>query len=197
MQQPIQSQNEPSARVATLNPDVGRSSKIFFDKRRHWCVTSLQTSFVTTSYLPQKVGVWRDNEKAHSFDRSSMPWIVIAGDGRTSLTCAKNDADLPLIDAAIQILVDELGVRRYDVDIDWTDSPPYWNIQTLKLTAIAGRIALIEAGANILGALPSNCVAHSSSISCGERKISYGELVSLGMSFRGFVKRQLAESLSG
>src|SRR5262249_46189924 len=57
----------------------------------------------------------------------------------------------------------------------------------------AGRIALVEAGAKLLGASPSQCVARQGAVFAANRSISYGEIVRRGQPTRKFTSEELAK----
>src|SRR5262249_47478048 len=56
----------------------------------------------------------------------------------------------------------------------------------------AGRIALIEAGAKLLGMSPSQCVARQGAVFAANLSISYGEIVKRGEPTRKFTPDELA-----
>jgi isoquinoline 1-oxidoreductase beta subunit len=56
----------------------------------------------------------------------------------------------------------------------------------------AGRIALIEAGAKLLGAPPEQCSARSGAVIAGNRSVSYAEIVVRGDLSRRFTEDELA-----
>src|SRR5262249_14330141 len=69
----------------------------------------------------------------------------------------------------------------------WKDFPFY------SRAGAAGRIALIEAGARLLGASPSQCVARTGSVTTAHRSISYGDIIRRGAPTRKFAPDELAK----
>ena len=69
----------------------------------------------------------------------------------------------------------------------WLDFPIY------SRAGAAGRIALIEAGAKLLGVSPSQCVARQGAVFAANQSISYGEIVRRGEPTRKFTPDELAQ----
>jgi isoquinoline 1-oxidoreductase subunit beta len=69
----------------------------------------------------------------------------------------------------------------------WGDFPVY------SRAGAAGRIALIEAGAKLLGVSPSQCFARQGAVFAANRSISYGEIVTRGRPTREFTPDELAQ----
>ena len=58
----------------------------------------------------------------------------------------------------------------------------------------AGRIALVEEGARLLGVPATDCVARNGAVVTGERSISYAEIVRRGNLSRTFTVDELART---
>ena len=108
--------------------------------------------------------------------------------------------------AIARIVADELEADWSKVRIDHVDSDPKWGLmitggswsvwQSYPLysqAGAAGRIALIEAGAKLLGAQPSACIARNGAVVAGKRSVSYGDIVAKGQITRSFTAEQLAK----
>lgn len=106
--------------------------------------------------------------------------------------------------AIARIVADELEADWSKVRIDHVDSDPKWGLmvtggswsvwQSYPLysqAGAAGRIALVEAGAKLLGASPADCVARNGAVSAGGKAVSYGEIVARGDLARTFTAQQL------
>ncbi len=106
--------------------------------------------------------------------------------------------------AIARIVADELEADWSKVRIDHVDSDPKWGLmvtggswsvwQSYPLysqAGAAGRIALVEAGAKLLGASPADCVARNGAVSAGGKSVSYGEIVARGDLARTFTAQQL------
>jgi isoquinoline 1-oxidoreductase beta subunit len=95
--------------------------------------------------------------------------------------------------AIARIVADELEADWSKVKIDHVDSDPKWGLmltggswsvwQSYPLysqAAAAGRIALVGAGAKLLGVAPDKCIARKGAVVAGKRSISYGDIVAKG-----------------
>jgi CO/xanthine dehydrogenase Mo-binding subunit len=108
--------------------------------------------------------------------------------------------------AIARIVADELEADWSKVRIDHVDSDPKWGLmatggswsiwQSYPLysqAAAAGRIALIEAGARLLGVPASACVARNSAVVAGKASVSYGDIIVRGDLSRKFTEAELAK----
>src|SRR4029077_4898973 len=90
------------------------------------------------------------------------------------------------------------------VKIDIVDSDPKWGLMitgaswsvwqsfpVLSRSGAAGRIALIEEGAKLLGVSPEICAARNGAIHAGERSILYGDIVARGDLRRRYTNEDL------
>jgi CO/xanthine dehydrogenase Mo-binding subunit len=95
--------------------------------------------------------------------------------------------------AIARIVADELEAPWSKVKISHVDSDPKWGLmvtggswsvwQSYPLysqAAAAGRIALTEAGAKMLGVPASSCVARNGAVVAGKKSVSYGDIVAKG-----------------
>jgi isoquinoline 1-oxidoreductase beta subunit len=108
--------------------------------------------------------------------------------------------------ALARILADELEADWSKVRIEHVDSDAKWGLmvtggswsvwQSFPLysqAGAAGRIALIEEGARLLGVGADKCTARNSVVSAGPRSISYGEIIARGDLRRTVSPQQLAK----
>ena len=108
--------------------------------------------------------------------------------------------------AIARIVADELEADWSKVKIDHVDSDPKWGLmvtggswsvwQSYPLysqAGAAGRIALIEAGAKLLGVTPADCVARNGVVTAGKKAVSYGEIVAKGDLGRTFTAEELGK----
>src|SRR5260370_34842238 len=92
--------------------------------------------------------------------------------------------------ALVRIVADELEADWSKVKIDIVDSDPKWGLMmtggswsvgqsfpVLSRSGAAGRIALIEEGAKLLGARPKICRAGNGAVHTGNRSIPSGDIV--------------------
>ncbi|MDB5457406.1 MAG: aldehyde oxidase and xanthine dehydrogenase molybdopterin binding, partial [Caulobacter sp.] len=106
--------------------------------------------------------------------------------------------------ALARILADELETPWDKVRITHVDTDPKWGLmvtggswsvwQTFPIfsrAGAAGRMALIEAGAKLLGVPPAACTARDGAVVGGGRSLSYGEIVRRGDLSRKFAPAEL------
>jgi isoquinoline 1-oxidoreductase subunit beta len=108
--------------------------------------------------------------------------------------------------AVARILADELEVDWTNVRILPVDTDPKWGVMitggsnsvwldfpVYSRAGAAGRIALMEAGAKLLGVNLSECVARQGVVFAANQSISYGEIVRRGEPSRKFTPDELAQ----
>ena len=108
--------------------------------------------------------------------------------------------------ALARILADELEVHWSNVRINPVDTDPKWGLmvtggswsvwQTWPIfsqAGAAGRIALIEEGAKLMGVAPGDCMARNGIISAAGKSISYGDIVARGDLSRQYSPEELAK----
>ena len=108
--------------------------------------------------------------------------------------------------AIARILADELEADWSNVRIDHVDSDPKWGTMTTGSSAsvntsfpimsqagAAGRQALIEAGAALMGVAPVACTARNGAVHAGSKSVSYGEIVRRSRPTRVFTADDLAK----
>jgi isoquinoline 1-oxidoreductase beta subunit len=126
-------------------------------------------------------------------------WFRIDRDGLTWINIAKAEMGQHIGTAMARILADELEADWDSVRLVSVDSDPKWGTmvtggsrsvwQTYPVfsrAGAAGRIALIEAGAALLGVSPDASVARKGRVEAGGRSIGYGEIVQRGHLARRF-----------
>jgi len=105
-----------------------------------------------------------------------------------------------------RIVADELEADWSKVRIVGADSDPKWGLMVtggswsvwqsfpvLSRAGAAGRIALIEEGAKLLGARPQSCTARSGAVHAAGRSIPYGDIVARGNLRRTYTPQQLKD----
>ena len=108
--------------------------------------------------------------------------------------------------ALARIVADELEADWAKVRIIGVDSDPKWGLMitgaswsvwqsfpVLSQAGAAGRIALIEQGAKLLGVSPQSCTARNGVVHGNGRSIQYGEIVARGNLRRTYTPEQLKE----
>ncbi len=121
------------------------------------------------------------------------PWFTIDGEGLVTVNVIRAEMGQHVGTALARILADELEADWSKVRVVHVDSDPKWGLmvtggswsvwQTFPLfsrAGAAGRAALIEAGAKLIGASPAQCVARNGAVIAGARSVTYGEIVRRG-----------------
>jgi isoquinoline 1-oxidoreductase subunit beta len=132
-------------------------------------------------------------------------WYRVDRDGIVTVNIIRAEMGQHIGTAVARILADELEVDWSNVRISAVDTDPKWGIMitggsnsvwadfpVYSRAGAAGRIALIEAGAKLLGVDPSQCFARQSAVFAANRSISYGEIVRRGTPTRKFTPDELA-----
>ncbi len=131
-------------------------------------------------------------------------WFKIDPDGRTLIHIAKAEMGQHVGTALARVISDELEADWDKVEIVHVDTDPKWGYMVtggswsvhttffqLSRAGAAGRIALLEAGAAMLGAQPADCKARDGAVHYGDQSVSYGEIVSKGGIERQFTAEEL------
>ena len=131
-------------------------------------------------------------------------WFAMDGNGIVTINIIRAEMGQHVGTALARILADELEVGWDKVRISHVDTDPKWGLmvtggswsvwQTFPVfsrAGAAGRIALIEQGARLLGVEPSDCVARDGSVAAGQRSILYGDIVRQGTLDRRFTPEEL------
>ncbi|OHB26213.1 MAG: aldehyde dehydrogenase [Phenylobacterium sp. RIFCSPHIGHO2_01_FULL_69_31] len=133
-------------------------------------------------------------------------WYGIDHDGVVTVHIIRAEMGQHVGTAIARIVADELEADWSKVRIDHVDSAPKWGLmvtggswsvwQSYPLysqAGAAGRIALIGAGAQLLGVKPADCVARNGAVTADGKSVSYGEIVAKGDLSRTFTADELAK----
>ena len=133
-------------------------------------------------------------------------WYSVDRNGIVTVNITRAEMGQHIGTAIARILADELEVDWSNVRIFAVDTDPKWGIMSTggsnsvwadfpvySRAGAAGRIALIEAGAKLLGVSPSQCVARQGAVFAANQSISYGEIVRRGEPTRKFTPDELAK----
>src|SRR5271165_5431934 len=133
-------------------------------------------------------------------------WYSIDRDGVVTVNIIRAEMGQHVGTALARILADELEADWDKVRLDAVDTDPKWGLmmtggstsvfQTFPIfsrAGAAGRIALIEAGAKLLGVTANQCQARSGAVVAGNRAISYADIVSRGDLKRKFSPDEMAQ----
>jgi isoquinoline 1-oxidoreductase beta subunit len=131
-------------------------------------------------------------------------WYGISPSGDVTVNIIRAEMGQHIGTALARILADELEVDWNKVRVVTVDSDPKWGVmvtggswsvwQTFPVfsrAGAAGRMALIEEGAKLLGASPQSCTARLGAVHTSGRSISYGDIVARGNLQRTFTPEQL------
>src|SRR5271166_1169991 len=132
-------------------------------------------------------------------------WYHIDGDGILTVNIVRAEMGQHVGTALARILADELEVDWDNVRLDAVDSNAKWGLMVtggswsvwmtfpvFSHAGAAGRIALVEEGAKLLGISANRCTARNGAVAAGDRSISYAEIVRRGDLRRTFTADELA-----
>lgn len=133
-------------------------------------------------------------------------WFGIDGEGIVTVNVIRAEMGQHVGTALARILADELEADWDKIRVVHVDSDPKWGLmvtggswsvwQTFPVfsqAGAAGRIALIEAGAKLMGVAPASCHARNGAVVAGGRTITYGEIARRGGTARQFTPDELAK----
>jgi CO/xanthine dehydrogenase Mo-binding subunit len=133
-------------------------------------------------------------------------WYSVDRDGIVTVNITRAEMGQHIGTAIARILADELEVDWSNVRISAVDTDPKWGVMSTggsksvsldfpvySRAGAAGRIALVEAGAKLLGVTPSQCVARQGAVFAANQSVSYGEIVKRGEPTRKFTPDELAQ----
>jgi len=133
-------------------------------------------------------------------------WYSIDRDGIVTVNIIRAEMGQHVGTALARIVADELEADWSKVRIEAVDSDAKWGLMitgaswsvwmtfpVFSQAGAAGRIALIEAGAKLLGVSADQCQARSGAIVAADRSIAYAEIVSRGDLTRTFTADELAK----
>ncbi|HZW59559.1 MAG TPA: molybdopterin cofactor-binding domain-containing protein, partial [Woeseiaceae bacterium] len=138
--------------------------------------------------------------------RSFSPtvWFEMDSNGATLVNIAKAEMGQHVGTALARVVADELGADWERISIRYVDSDPKWGYMVtggswsvftsfamLSHAGAAGRTVLLDAGARLLGVDAANCRAEDNRVICGDREISYAEIVQRGDISRTFTDEEL------
>jgi isoquinoline 1-oxidoreductase beta subunit len=133
-------------------------------------------------------------------------WYSIDRDGIVTVNVIRAEMGQHIGTALARILADELEADWDKVRITAVDTDPKWGVMmtggsnsvfsdfpVFSRVGAAGRIALVEAGATLLGVPAQQCMARNSLVIAGSRSISYAEIVRRGNLGRALTPDELAQ----
>src|ERR1700724_2970221 len=133
-------------------------------------------------------------------------WYSIDRDGIVTVNVVRAEMGQHIGTALARILADELEADWKYVRIAAVDTDPKWGVMmtggsnsvfsdfpVLSRAGAAGRIALIDAGAKLLGVAAQQSLARNGLVVAGGKSISYAEIVRRGDLSRTFTADELAQ----
>ncbi len=133
-------------------------------------------------------------------------WFSISADGIVTVNIIRAEMGQHVGTALARILADELEVDWENVRIVHVDTDPKWGLmvtggswsvwQTFPIfsrAGAAGRIALIDEGAKLLSVDPTLCTARAGMVIAGDKRISYGEIITRGNATKTYSPDDLAK----
>jgi len=134
-------------------------------------------------------------------------WYSIDRDGIVTVNIIRAEMGQHVGTALARVLADELEADWGKVRIVEVDADPRWGYMVtggswsvwmtfpvFSRAGAAGRIALVEAGANLLGIPVDQCMARTGAVIAGGRSVSYGEIVARGNPRRSFTADELTKT---
>lgn len=168
--------------------------------RRRFVIGSVGSGVLLAFHNPLAAAA--DTSIEHGYEPTI--WVNIARDGKIQVNCAKAEMGQHVGTALARVVAEELEADWADVHVVHVDSDPKWgsmvtggswsvhtSFDLMSRVGAAGRIALIEAGAAIMGVAPEQCVARNSVITAGDKSIRYADVVASGMATRSFDEEAL------
>src|SRR5579862_490231 len=133
-------------------------------------------------------------------------WYGIDRSGAVTVHIVRAELGQHVGTSLARIVADELEADWGKVKIILADTDPKWGLMitggsfsvwksfpVLSRAGAAGRIALTEEGAKLLGVSPQNCTARNGAVHAKGRSILYGDIVARGKMRRAFTAEQLQE----
>jgi isoquinoline 1-oxidoreductase beta subunit len=134
------------------------------------------------------------------------PWFSIDGDGMVTVNIIRAEMGQHVGTSLARILADELEAAWANVRIVHVDTDPKWGVMVtggswsvwqtwpvFSQAGAAGRMALIDAGARLLGVAPALCHARDGAVMAGKDAISYGDIVRRAGIARSYTPEELAK----
>ena len=133
-------------------------------------------------------------------------WYGIDPQGVVTVNVIRAELGQHVGTAIARIVAEELEADWSKVRFDHVDSDPKWGLMVtggswsvwqsfplMSQAGAAGRIALIDEGARLMGVPAASCSARDSVVSGGGKSITYGEIVAKGELKRSFTADELGK----
>src|ERR1700680_5276342 len=163
-----------------------------------------RSGLATVEYLA--LGTEGEREKSAGDLFEPTIWYGIDGSGAVTVNVIRAEMGQHVGTALARIVADELEADWDKVSVVYVDSDPKWgemitgaswsvwqSFPVLSRAGAAGRIALVEEGAKLLGVSPQSCTARNGAVQAKGRSILYGDIVARGDLRRTYTPQQLEE----
>ena len=133
-------------------------------------------------------------------------WWTMDTNGGVEVSIAKAEMGQHIGTALARIVADELECDWDKVSITYVDTHEKWgymvtggswsvfqSFKPLSQAGAAGRLALIDAGAKMLGVKPEQCIAQKGQIVAGGQSVSYADIVQKGEFNLTFTSEEVAK----
>jgi isoquinoline 1-oxidoreductase beta subunit len=186
------------------------ADKTHLEKSRRQFLIGTVGSTLLMAFAPalQAIDSIKGDAGARLMDKLFSPtvWFEIDTQGNVLINVAKAEMGQHVGTALARIVADELGADWNKVQIKHVDTDPKWGymvtggswsiFQTyipMSQAGAAGRTVLIEAGAKLLGAKPSDCRTENGQVLANGNAVSFGEIIAKGIIDRVFSADELAK----
>jgi isoquinoline 1-oxidoreductase subunit beta len=185
-------------------------SEGFALSRRNFLIATVETGIVLAYAKPALTAVEfplaarRMTNPGDLFE--STIWYSIDRDGVVTVNIIRAEMGQHVGTALARIVADELEADWNKVAIVHVDTDPKWgemvtggswsvwqSFPVLSRAGAAGRIALIEEGAKLLGVGRGMCMARGGAVMSGSRSIAYGDIVTRGDLNRTYTPNELQQ----
>ena len=133
-------------------------------------------------------------------------WFSVDANGLVVVNVIRAEMGQHVGTALARILAEELEVDWANVRVNHVDTDPKWGLMVtggswsvwqtwpvFSQAGAAGRIALVEAAAKLLGVSVADCVARNGSVTAAGQSMTYGDIVAGGDLTRKFTVEELAK----
>jgi|TARA_B110000879_G_scaffold84952_1_gene117431 CO/xanthine dehydrogenase Mo-binding subunit len=174
-------------------------------KRRGFMIGATAAGF-TMAFLPVAL---MTPAKGFAVERGSFEptvWYSINPLGEITVNIAEAEMGQHIGTALARIVAEELEADWQDVRLNYVDNEARYgyrvtggswsiwqNFDLLSRAGAAGRKAMIEEGAKLLGVSPLKCHARRSKVICRDKQVSYQEIVQKGDLSRRYSEQDLAD----
>jgi isoquinoline 1-oxidoreductase subunit beta len=178
--------------------------------RRNFLIATVETGIVLgyarSALAAVEFPLVAERATAHGNLFEPTIWYSIGRDGLITVNIIRAEMGQHIGTALARIVADELEADWDKVAIVYVDSDPKWGIMiaggswsvwqsfpVLSRAGAAGRIALIEEGAKLLGVDQNACAARSGTVVSGSQSIAYGDIVARGNLQRSYTPDELKQ----